>query len=83
LYNLYIGKQDIERVSMFSRKEIRLESLQAQVNHLSFVRARHETWATEMHNPEIRLLHSQVVDLLEQTLDRCNRLLDEYNKPTE
>ena len=67
---------------MLTRREIRLESLKAQVDHLSFVRSRHETWATETHDSEIRLLHSQVADLLEQTIARCNRLLDKYDKLT-
>ena len=68
---------------MLTRREIRRESLKAQVDHLSFVRSRHETWAIELHDPEIHLLHSQVTDLLVQTITRCNHLLDKYDKLTD
>jgi hypothetical protein len=52
------------------------ESLQTQHEYLNLLRRRHLHWMDSAHDPDIKLLHLDIAELLQKTTDQYNNLLD-------
>ena len=68
---------------MFNRKEIRLESLQRQLEFFESLENRHLVWASDLDDVEIKNMHFAVIELLEEMKTKYAVLLRAYNNKTE
>ncbi len=57
------------------------QSMLAQQAYLDIVRGRHLRWAAAAENPEIRRLHTEIAELLQQTRDDYYFLLTASHLP--
>ncbi len=62
------------------RKELKIESLLAQLDFLDALRIRHLGWADATDDPEIAHIHMEIITLIQQTRDRYHHLLALQNK---
>jgi hypothetical protein len=51
------------------------ESLQTQYEFLNLVRLRHLQWANDTDDPQIKHLHLEIAELIENITDQYSRLL--------
>ncbi len=57
------------------RRELKLESLRAQMDFLDALRIRHLGWADDTDDPEIARIHMEIITLIQRTWDHYDRLL--------
>ena len=67
---------------MFNRREIKIESLERQLEFFEALESRHLAWAGDMNDPEIKEMHFEVIELIKQTKDIYTLLLGAYYKDT-
>jgi hypothetical protein len=54
----------------------KIDSLEAEHDYLHVLRERHLQWTSNTNDPEIRRMHSEIVNLIKPLIDRFERLLD-------
>jgi hypothetical protein len=54
----------------------KIDSLEAEHDYLRLLRERHSQWMSNTNDPEIRRMHSEIVNLIEPLIDRFERLLE-------
>ncbi len=65
------------------RREVKLESLQVQLDFMDALRSRHLGWVNDTDDAEIVRLHIEIIALLQQLQDHYRRLLALYHKAHE
>ncbi len=55
----------------------------AQRGYLEIVKSRHHQWAYSTEDPEIRRLHLEIADSIQETMDRYYELLNAYESLNE
>ncbi len=55
----------------------------AQRGYLEIVKSRHHQWAYSADDPEIRRLHLEIADSIQETMDRYYELLNTYHEVNE
>ncbi len=68
---------------MNSQQKIIEESMLAQRGYLEIVKSRHHQWAYSADDPEIRRLHLEIADSIQETMDRYYELLNTYQTVNE
>ncbi len=70
---------------MFKRKqrEIKIESMRAGLDFLDALQMRHLGWVEDTNDSEITRIHTEIIDLIQQTRNRYNRLLALYTQRHE
>ena len=63
---------------MKDRFEIKMNSLENHLELLDMLQSRHGTWANENLNTEIQHVHTEIIDLLGQTIKKYVILLSLY-----
>ena len=61
-------------------QDVKLESLQTQLDHLNLLRLRHLQWMNSANDPRIEGLHSDIIARIEEITDKYNGLLDELQR---
>jgi len=65
-------------------QDVKVESLQTQLEHLSLLRRRHLHWMSVANDPRIEGLHADLARQLEEVIAKYNRLLGELQQePSE
>ena len=70
---------------MDNQQQMIEESMLAQRTYLEILRSRHHQWAYATDNPEIRRLHIEIADSIQETMDRYYDILNTYvsvNEPS-
>jgi hypothetical protein len=67
---------------MSTQQEIIEQSMQAQRTYLDIVRSRHHQWAYSAEDPEIKRMHLEIADLLQETMNQYYELLSTYQSLT-
>ncbi len=62
------------------RRELKLESLMAQLDFMDALRSRHLGWANDSDDPEIIHIHTEIIALLQQIQGHYRHLLDLYHQ---
>jgi hypothetical protein len=57
-------------------QDVKLESLQTQLDHLNLLRLRHLQWMSSADDPEIEAMHSDIAERLEEITAQYKGLLD-------
>ena len=57
-------------------RDVKVESLHTQQDHLNLLRLRHLQWLSSADTPETEQIHSQIAELIEQITDRYNQLFE-------
>ncbi len=65
---------------MSNRTEIKMNSIENQLELLELVQSRHSIWIREDLNPEILKTHREIIYLIEQTMNKYEALLQLYSK---
>ena len=68
---------------MSSQQKLIEESMLAQRGYLEIVRSRHHQWAYSSDDPEIRRLHLEIADSIQETMDRYYDILNTYQSTNE
>ena len=68
---------------MIDLKEYRIKSLQNQVEFIAVARARHFLWATDSRDAETSKIHTEIGNLVAQTLRQYDRLMAKYLQPPD
>lgn len=68
---------------MNSQQKIVEESMLAQRGYLEIVRSRHHQWAYSTDDPEIRRLHLEIADSIQETMNGYYDLLNTYHSIKE
>jgi hypothetical protein len=70
-------------VKMNTRTEIKLNSIQNQLELLELLHRRHSAWGRENVDLEILQAHHEIIDLLEQTMNKYVTLLKLYRRDAQ
>ncbi len=62
-----------------TRKEMKLEGLQIELDLLEALQARHMLWINDDLDPALKRLHCEIIELIHQTQEKYTILLDNYN----
>jgi hypothetical protein len=62
-----------------SFREIKILSLQAQLQFLEALVARHQLWVNEAEKPELASIHLEIIDLVHKLIHLYKRLYDTYH----
>ena len=65
------------------QRDMQIEALKVQQEHLRVVRDRHQTWMKESGDIEINRIRHDIIDLIEKTLNRYDDLLGALRTPSE
>ncbi len=65
---------------MDTDKAVIEQSMLAQQVYLDIVRSRHLMWASTNEDPEIRRVHIEIAELIQQTRDQYHDLLQAYSQ---
>jgi hypothetical protein len=65
---------------MNNREEVIEQSMLAQRVYLDLVRSRHLLWAHKTDDPEVKRVHIEIADLIQQTRDQYYDLLHRYHE---
>jgi len=68
---------------MSSQQKLIEESMLAQRGYLEIMRSRHHQWAYSSEDPEIRRLHLEIADSIQETMDRYYYILSTYQSTDE
>jgi hypothetical protein len=68
---------------MNSQQKLIEESMLAQRGYLEIIRSRHHQWAYSTDDPEIRRLHLEIADSIQETMNRYYDILNTYRSVDE
>ena len=68
---------------MNSQQKLIEESMLAQRGYLEIMRSRHHQWAYSSDDAEIRRLHLEIADSIQETMDRYYYILNTYQSTNE
>lgn len=68
---------------MNSQQKLIEESMLAQRGYLEVIKSRHHQWAYSTDDPEIRRLHLEIAEAIQETMDRYYELLNAYHLVNE
>ena len=68
---------------MSSQQKLIEESMLAQRGYLEIMRSRHHQWAYSAEDPEVRRLHLEIADSIQETMDRYYYILNTYQSTKE
>jgi hypothetical protein len=68
---------------MSSQQKLIEESMLAQRGYLEIMRSRHHQWSYSADDPEIRRLHLEIADSIQETMDRYYYILNTYQSTNE
>ena len=68
---------------MSSQQKLIEESMLAQRGYLEIMRSRHHQWAYSAEDPEVRRLHLEIADSIQETMDRYYYILNTYQSTNE
>jgi len=66
---------------MNPRRDLRLETLRLQMEHLEILRGRHLNWSIEADDIEASRLHLEIYDAFLAIREKYQKLLDRYALP--
>lgn len=68
---------------MDNKHEMIQQSMEAQRVYLDIVRSRHHQWAYSTEDPEIKRLHLEIANRIQETMNQYYDLLNTYQSVTE
>ena len=66
---------------MNPQRDLRLETLRLQMEHLEILRRRHLNWSIEANDIEASRLHLEIYDAFLAVREKYQKLLDRYELP--
>lgn len=63
---------------MFNRKEMRIASLERQMEILETIRNRHLNLLGEIQNPDVKELHMEIINTIDHAVQEYQSLLETY-----
>lgn len=66
-----------------TQKEIKLDSLVAQLHLFEVLQANHVVWASKINDLEIERVHRELIGLIQQTRQKYEILLEKYHSNLE
>ena len=57
-------------------QDVKVESLQTQLDHLNLLRLRHQQWMSSVNDSRVKELHLHIAEQLEEITGQYNDLLD-------
>ena len=64
-------------------QDAKLESLQTQHEFLNLLRLRHLQWMNSAEEPEVKQVHLEIAELIEQVTGQYNHLLENLEQQRE
>jgi len=64
-------------------QDVKVESLQTQLEHLNLLRRRHLHWMTLANDPRVEGLHADIAVQIEEITAKYNGLLDELQRESD
>jgi len=61
-----------------SQEDYKTETLRLQRKFLYSICSHHRLWATQTDNPEIASFHTKAADLVQETIDQYDKILERY-----
>jgi hypothetical protein len=68
---------------MSNQQKLIEESMLAQRGYLEIMKSRHHRWAYSTDDPEIRRLHLEIADSIQETMDQYYSILNTYQSVNE
>ena len=64
-------------------QDAKIESLQTQHEFLNLLRLRHLQWMSSAEEPEVKQVHLEIAELIEQVTGQYNHLLEDLEQQRE
>ena len=65
-------------MSRYPRKGMKIESMKVQQDFFASLLSRHQIWSSDTNDPDIVYVHSEIIQLIRQLIEKYSHLIGLY-----